>query len=303
MRLFRVLLRNRKFSLVRPGNVSPQSPPPNGVPLPKTAFGYGIPTTSFQLPFRGRRDPEIKNAAAIEAMRSAGKTAKQILDECGAAINVGVKTQEIDDFVMRRCAELGVYPAPLNYKGFPKAVCTSVNDVVCHGIPDDRPLEDGDVVNIDVTVFTEDGVHGDCSRTFAVGAVDDDGRKLLRVAEECLDVGVAVCAPGVRFSRIGCAIQRHAEENGFIVIPAFTGHGIGSFFHGPPDIFHFHNDFSGAMRAGMTFTVEPAIAEGDSDEIEILEDGWTAITVDGSRSAQFEHTILITDNGCDILTE
>ena len=184
---------------------------------------------------------------------------------------------------------------------FPKSVCTSVNNVVCHGIPDDRPLEDGDIINVDITVFL-DGVHGDCSETFLVGNVDESGQKLVQVAKESMEVGVKACGPGVEFRTIGAVIQSHAESQGFQVVPAFTGHGIGSFFHGPPDIYHMQNLYPGRMKPGVTFTVEPAISEG-SHEIVILEDGWTAVTSDNSRSAQFEHTVLITESGVEILTE
>jgi methionyl aminopeptidase len=171
------------------------------------------------------------------------------------------------------------------------------------GIPDDRPLEDGDIINVDVTVFRE-SVHGDCSATFLIGNVDDAGRRLVSVAKACLDAGIAACGPGRPFADIGASIEKHAESHGFKVMPIFTGHGIGEFFHGPPDIYHLGGTYAlqpGVMKPGMTFTVEPIISEG-SENIVILEDGWTAMSIDNSRSAQFEHTVLVTETGCELLT-
>jgi methionyl aminopeptidase len=184
--------------------------------------------------------------------------------------------------------------------GFPKSVCTSVNNVACHGIPDDRKLLDGDIVNIDVTVFYN-GYHGDCSRTFLVGNVDDRGRYLVNATEECLNEAIRCCGPGQFICKIGQTIARYAKKMELEVMPAFIGHGIGSYFHGPPEILHFDNDYPGLMLPGMTFTIEPILTLG-CEEVEILEDLWTAVSVDNARSAQFEHTILITDSGCDILT-
>ncbi|KAL1132672.1 hypothetical protein AAG570_010624 [Ranatra chinensis] len=185
-----------------------------------------------------------------------------------------------------------VYPSPLGYNGFPKSVCTSVNNVACHGIPDDRPLADGDIVNVDVTVY-KDGYHGDCSRMFLVGNVDPAGQRLSSICLEALTEAVAVCRHGQDFSKIGYIIEEVAASNNFQVVPCFTGHGIGSYFHGPPDIYHIGSHcWPGRMEAGMTFTIEPVLSEGGC-EVVVLEDGWTAITEDGSRTAQWEHTILI----------
>ncbi|KAF0298797.1 Methionine aminopeptidase 1D, mitochondrial [Amphibalanus amphitrite] len=198
-----------------------------------------------------------------------------------ARLQPGVTTEEIDRLVHRLTVQHGAYPSPLNYRGFPKSVCTSVNNVACHGIPDDRPLEDGDIINIDVTVFL-DGHNGDCSETYPVGQVDQQGLRLIDAARRCRDDAIAICRPGVPFSEIG--------------------HGIGRYFHGPPEIYHCWNSYPGTMQPGMTFTIEPVISQG-SREIVLLEDGWTAISGDGSRSAQFEHTVLITEDGVEILTE
>uniref|UniRef100_K1RFW3 Methionine aminopeptidase n=1 Tax=Magallana gigas TaxID=29159 RepID=K1RFW3_MAGGI len=198
---------------------------------------------------------------------------------------VGVTTDEIDEFVHQMCIDNGAYPSPLMYNHFPKSICTSVNNVACHGIPDLRPLEDGDIINVDITIY-KNGVHGDVSKTYLIGAVDEKGRQLVEVTEKCLYAGIAQCRPGQKFLAIGTAIRDLAKANGFSVIPAFCGHGIGHEFHTPPDIVH----------------IQPILSEG-TDMIAILEDdGWTALSEDGSRSAQFEHTVLITSGGCEILT-
>lgn len=210
------------------------------------------------------------------------------------------------------CLAAGAYPSPLRYNGFPKSVCTSVNNVACHGIPDDRPLVAGDVINVDVTVF-RDGVHGDCSRTFHVGhancavvAADDRGRFLVDATERCLAAGIAVCAAGTPLRAIGCTIDRVARELGVRVVPAFAGHGIGRYFHGAPQVLHYYNaeDDAVLMRPGMVFTVEPVITLGGDEEVELQEDGWTAMMVDGARTAQMEHTVLIggPGEGCEVLT-
>lgn len=193
------------------------------------------------------------------------------------------------------------YPSPLRYLGFPKSVCTSINNIACHGIPDDRKLEDGDIINVDITVYLN-SFHGDCSKTFLIGDVDERGKYLVHHNEQALMRAIEVCKPGEKFNTIGKTISKYAKEVDLRIVPAFIGHGIGAFFHGPPEIFHFDNDFPvGIMQPGMTFTIEPIFSLG-TEEIELWEDGWTAATVDGSRTSQFEHIVLITDNGCEILT-
>nr|CAD7457988.1 unnamed protein product [Timema tahoe] len=214
---------------------------------------------------------------------------------------VGKTTDDIDKLVHKLAIDNEAYPSPLHYKGFPKSVCTSVNNVACHGIPDDRPLEDGDIINIDVTVYLN-GFHGDCSSTFLVGNVDEKGRKLVQVTKECLYRAIEHCKPGRFFNSLGEEIENTARKFGLTVIPAFAGHGIGSYFHGPPDIYHCYNSYPGRMLPGMTFTIEPVIAQG-SENIVILEDGWTAVTEDTGRAAQFEHTVLITETGVEVLTQ
>lgn len=214
---------------------------------------------------------------------------------------MGLTTDQIDEFVYNACIENNAYPSPLRYCGFPKSVCTSVNNVACHGIPDDRKLEDGDIINIDVTVFLN-GFHGDCSKMFLVGNVDEKGRYLVHHNERALEEAIKICKPDQPFNEIGRVISEYAQKVKLTTIPAFIGHGIGSYFHGPPEIYHFENDYDiGCMKPGMTFTIEPIFSIG-TDNIEICEDGWTALTTDFARTAQVEHTILITDEGCEALT-
>jgi methionyl aminopeptidase len=211
-------------------------------------------------------------------------------------------TDEIDIFVFNEAIKNNSYPSPLRYSGFPKSVCTSVNNIACHGIPDNRKLEDGDIINVDITVYLNK-FHGDTSKTFLIGEVDDRGRYLVHHNEIALQKAIEICKPGQSFNEIGNVISKYAKENDLRVVPAFIGHGIGSFFHGPPEIYHFENDYDigDVMRPGMTFTIEPILSLG-TEELELWEDGWTTTTMDGSRTSQFEHTILITDYGCEILT-
>ncbi|XP_043850316.1 methionine aminopeptidase 1D, mitochondrial isoform X5 [Dromiciops gliroides] len=210
-------------------------------------------------------------------------------------------TEEIDSLVHQEIIRHNAYPSPLGYGGFPKSVCTSVNNVLCHGIPDSRPLQDGDIINIDVTVYYN-GYHGDTSETFLVGNVDKYGKKLVEVARRCRDEAIAACRAGAPFSVIGNTISRITCENGLQVCPHFVGHGIGSYFHGHPEIWHHANDSDLLMEEGMAFTIEPIIVEG-SPEFKVLEDKWTAVSTDNKRSAQFEHTIVITSGGAEILTK
>nr|XP_033800846.1 methionine aminopeptidase 1D, mitochondrial isoform X2 [Geotrypetes seraphini] len=210
-------------------------------------------------------------------------------------------TEEIDDLVHQEIISHNAYPSPLHYGGFPKSVCTSVNNVVCHGIPDSRPLQDGDIINIDVTVY-HNGYHGDTSETYLVGNVDKHGQKLVEIAQRCRDEAIAACRPGAPLSVIGNTISRIACLNDFQVCSSFVGHGIGSYFHGHPEIWHHANNSELVMEEGMAFTIEPIIMEG-SPEFKILEDGWSAVSVDAKRSAQFEHTIVITPGGAEILTK
>lgn len=282
-----------KYNVVSPGNVSPMLTVPEEIEKPSySSSGKPGPSPDFA---------EIKNVHQIHKMMDSCKLAADILKKVENIIKVGIKTDEIDIFVFNSCLANNAYPSPLNYNHFPKSVCTSINNVACHGIPDDRPLEDGDIINVDITVYYN-GYHGDCSKTFLVGNVDDEGKQLVEATKVCLNEAISICKPGTYFRDIGFCIQEKAEKLGFQIIPSFIGHGIGSYFHGPPDIYHMKNNYPGRMESGMTFTIEPILTQGDQ-YIVILDDNWTAITEDNARTAQFEHTVAITDTGVEILTK
>ncbi|KAL7642797.1 UNVERIFIED_CONTAM: hypothetical protein RMT77_006085 [Armadillidium vulgare] len=281
------------YSVIKkPSEVVDSSPVPSHIIKPSYAE-TGVPSISPPL-------PEIKNEIQINGVLEACQRARDVLNAVAQNIKVGLTTEEIDIIVREKSFENDCYPSPLNYRGFPKSCCTSVNNIACHGIPDTRALEDGDIISVDVTVYYK-GFHGDCCETFLVGNVDDKGKHLVNVAKQCRDSAINICGPGVPFSDIGSEIDGLAKEEKLSVVPAFIGHGIGHYFHGPPDIYHFCNQMPGLMKAGMTFTVEPVLAQGSKEAL-ILEDGWTVVMLDDSRAAQFEHTILITDNGHQILT-
>ncbi|HEX7165889.1 MAG TPA: type I methionyl aminopeptidase [Acidimicrobiales bacterium] len=246
-------------------------------------------------------EPPVRKPDVIERMRVAGRMAAEILQVVGAAVRPGITTDELDAIAHDEHVRRGAYPSPLNYLGYPKSVCTSVNEVICHGIPDDRALAEGEIVNVDVTSYVG-SVHGDTNATFAVGAIDDESERLIRVTRECLERGIEAVRPGRPISAIGRAIQQHSEANGFGVVRAFIGHGIGEQFHTTPNIPHFYDPrVTTPMEPGMTFTIEPMITVGDWRH-RMWDDGWTAVTADGRRTAQFEHTLLVTDDAAEILT-
>lgn len=245
--------------------------------------------------------PEIHDEMGKECMRASGKLAAQVLEYAGTLVQPGITTDEIDKAVHQMIVDNGAYPSPLGYGGFPKSVCTSINECICHGIPDSRALEDGDIINIDVTVYLN-GYHGDTSATFFCGDVDEDAKKLVQVTRECLQKAILRCAPGVEFKQIGKTIHDHADKFRFAVVRQFVGHGVGRVFHADPVILHFRNNERGCMILGQTFTIEPMLTMGSTRSV-IWDDNWTAVTEDGSLSAQFEHTILITENGAEILTQ
>jgi methionyl aminopeptidase len=284
--------RCHRLQLLRPGTVGPLRDVPPEITRPDyVATGSPVQGTEAMV-----KAPDV-----IERMRVAGRIARDVLAETGAAVAPGVTTDELDRISHEAHIRRGVYPSPLGYHWFPKSVCTSVNEVICHGIPDDRALVDGDIVNIDVTVFNG-GVHGDTNATFLVGRADPRSKRLVQVTRECLDRAIAAVRPGVPVSDLGRAIEQHATENGFFVVRTFVGHGIGEVFHGPPQVPHYHDPAASTiLEPGMTFTIEPMITMGSIDAV-IWDDGWTAVTADGSRTAQFEHTVLVTDTGADVLT-
>ncbi|MFD2264481.1 type I methionyl aminopeptidase [Lacibacterium aquatile] len=237
----------------------------------------------------------------FDGMRRAGRLAAEVLDFITPHVKVGVPTSELDKLCHDYIIAAGATPAPLGYRGFPKSICTSINHVVCHGIPGDKRLEDGDVMNIDVTVIL-DGWHGDTSRMFFVGKVGTKGRKLTEVTYEALMRGIEVVKPGAHFGDIGHAIQTFVEKNRYSVVRDFCGHGLGKVFHDAPSVLHFGQAGKGpVMKPGMFFTIEPMVNIGKYD-VKVLADGWTAVTKDKSLSAQFEHSVAVTETGYEIFT-
>ncbi|XP_074652536.1 methionine aminopeptidase 1D, mitochondrial-like [Tubulanus polymorphus] len=291
--------RKQKTSIVVPADVSSPLSVPRRINLPPYAVTTDN-TAAAAAAYPILLKPEIKTAEQIRCMRKACAIARKVLHHSAKFIQAGVTTDEIDEIVHTECIRHNAYPSPLKYRGFPKSVCTSVNNVCCHGIPDSRALRDGDIINIDLTVYYN-GYHGDTSATYEVGSVDENGRKLIETTEKCLMAAIDSCDPGEYFNVIGRSVSKIASENGFNVIGNLCGHGIGQYFHGPPDVIHVDNDRTNRMLPGMTFTIEPALSEG-SPQYQILADGWTAVSLDNSRSAQFEHTVLITDTAVEILT-
>ena len=274
------------------GRVSPRLAVPKGIDRPPYAETGVVGRTDEAM---------VKAPEVIERLRRAGLVAAQVLAEAGAAVAPGVTTDELDRISHQAYLDRGAYPSTLGYHGYPKSICTSVNEVICHGIPDDRPLQDGDIVNLDVTAYL-DGVHGDCSAMFFVGEVDEASRRLVRVTRECRDLGIGAVRPGRPISDIGRAIEDHATAHGYGVVRTFVGHGIGEAFHTTPTVLHYYSpEARTVMEPGMVFTVEPMITVGSWRE-RMWDNGWTAVTTDGGRSAQWEHTIVVTDEGAEVLT-
>jgi methionyl aminopeptidase len=278
---------------IRPGIVSPMRPVPPHISRPDYA--------STGRPSRAAHISDLQSPDVIARMRRACKAAAEVMNVTSTFLRPGITTDEIDAIAHEEYIRRGGYPSPLNYHGFPKSLCTSVNEVICHGIPDNRALEDGDIINLDITIFL-DGVHGDCSATYLIGNVDADSRRLVEVTRECLTLGIEAVKPGRPISDIGRAIEAHATKNNMGVVRAYCGHGIGERFHSSLQIpHHFDPEAKTIMLPGMTFTVEPMITLGHWHHRQ-WDDGWTAVTADGSRTAQFEHTLLVTDQGAEILT-
>ncbi|RUO41222.1 type I methionyl aminopeptidase [Pseudidiomarina aestuarii] len=243
----------------------------------------------------------IKTADEIEKMRAAGKLAASVLEMIEPHIQAGVTTAELDKICHDYIIAAGAYPAPLNYHGFPKSICTSLNHVVCHGIPNEKPLKNGDIMNVDVTVKL-DGYHGDTSKMFVVGQPSILAERLIRVTQESLYQAIKMLKPGIRTGDFAAVIQQHAESHGYSIVREYCGHGIGAVFHEDPQILHYGTPGTGdILEAGMCFTIEPMVNAGKR-HTKLMRDGWTVLTKDRNLSAQWEHTLLITEDGVEVLT-
>lgn len=245
-----------------------------------------------------------KTGPEIDKMRKAGKLACQVLDHVESFVEAGVSTKKLDDICAKFILDNGAIPAPLNYHGFPKSICTSINNVVCHGIPSETDiLKDGDIVNVDVTVIVE-GYHGDTSRTYLVGKVDKEVELLVNRTKIALEKGIAAVKPNKPLGNVGKAIEHYIAQFGYSIVRDYCGHGIGKGFHEDPCVYHFSTKETHViLKPGMCFTIEPMISMGSAAVITSSKDGWTVTTKDKKMSAQFEHTILVTDRGCEVLTE
>jgi methionyl aminopeptidase len=278
-------------TLLQPGRVSPLRQVPANIVRPEYV-GKRYPKTG---------EPDVKDAETIERMRVAGRIAAQALAEVGRHVAPGVTTDELDRVGHEFLCDHGAYPSTLGYRGYPKSLCTSLNEVICHGIPDDTVIADGDIVNIDITGFIG-GVHGDTNATFLAGEVDEESRLLVERTHEAMMRGIRAVAPGRPLNAIGRVIESYARRFGYGVVRDFTGHGIGTTFHSGLMVPHFDDpDTAVIMEQGMTFTIEPMLTLG-SIAYEVWPDRWTAVTRDRQRTAQFEHTLVVTADGSEILT-
>ena len=267
----------------------------------RTAAPGGAPAPSPSPAAASRPGLILKSRDEIEGIRRAGRLTRSILDGLEAVVRPGVTTGEIDAWVHERMAEAGARPATLNYKGFPASSCTSIDEVVCHGIPGARALREGEIINVDVTSVL-DGFYGDASNMYLVGEVSEAAARLVRVTREALERGIAAVRPGGRMGDVGAAIQAHAEAHGYSVVRTFGGHGIGRSFHEEPFVPHYGKAGTGEpLIPGMVFTIEPMLNEG-TWKVKVLDDGWTAVTADRKLSAQWEHTVAVTEAGVDVLT-
>lgn len=287
------LARRAPLGTLEPGVISPTRSVPEHIARPEYMFHDGpeVVTTS-----------DIKDADTIERIRRAGQIAAQALAAVGEAVAPGVTTDELDRIGHEFLIDAGAYPSCLGYMGFPKSLCTSINEVICHGIPDNRPLEEGDIVNVDITAYI-DGVHGDTCAMFEVGTVDPESHLLIERTHEAMMRGIKAIRPGREINVIGRVIESYAKRFSYGVVRDYTGHGVGEAFHSGLIIPHYdaaplHNE---VMEVGMVFTVEPMLTLGDI-AWEQWDDEWTIVTADRSRSAQFEHTVVVTENGAEILT-
>ncbi|GAA3215365.1 type I methionyl aminopeptidase [Actinocorallia longicatena] len=276
---------------LKPGRVSPLRKVPANIVRPEYV-GRKTPRTG---------ESDVKTPEIIEAMRVAGRIAGQALAEVGRAVRPGVTTDELDRIGHEFLLDHGAYPSTLGYRGFPKSLCTSINEVICHGIPDDTVVRDGDIINVDITAYIG-GVHGDTDATFLAGDVDEESRLLVERTQEAMMRGIKAVRPGRAINVIGRVIEAYAKRFGYGVVRDFTGHGIGTTFHSGLVIPHYDDPGSTRLiEPGMTFTIEPMLTLGSHD-YDMWADGWTVVTKDRKRTAQFEHTLLVTDTGAEILT-
>ena len=279
-------------SLLVPGKLSPQRDVPSAVTRPEYV-GKDMPS-----PYTG---PEVQDAETVEKMRVAGRIAARAMEEAARHIAPGVTTDALDAVAHAYMCDHGAYPSTLGYRRFPKSMCTSVNEVICHGIPDSTVLRDGDIVNLDVTAYIG-GVHGDTNATYLCGEVDETSRQLVERTRESLNRAMKAVRPGRQLNVIGRVIEAYARRFGYGVVRDFTGHGINSSFHSGLVVPHFDDPrATTVMRPGMTFTIEPMLTLG-THEWDMWDDGWTVVTRDRRRTAQFEHTLVVTDTGADVLT-
>lgn len=277
---------------VLPGVISPMRSVPDHIERPSYADTGVVERWD---------EPVVKSDDVIERMRHAGRVAAEVLRLSGEFLRPGITTDEVDEYTHALFIERGAYPSTLNYHGYPKSLCSSANEVICHGIPDSRVIRDGDIMNLDVTGFIG-GVHGDTNATFLIGEVSEENRRLVRVTEECMWLGIEAVRPGKPLSDIGRAIEDHAKAHDYGVVRAFIGHGIGEQFHTDIQVLHYYDSRATTiMRPGMVFTIEPMITLGTWQH-RMWDDGWTAVTADGKRTAQFEHTLVVTDEGYEVLT-
>lgn len=291
--------KNYRFTgVIRPGKVSPRRVVPPHIQRPEYA-DTGIPESEDKV--RGNNVVACLSAEEIEAMRTVCKIGREILDIAGASVKVGMTTDQIDEIVHEATIARNAYPSPLNYRDFPKSCCTSVNEVICHGIPDSRLLENGDIVNVDISAYYG-GYHTDLNETFLVGDVDEAGKLLVATTHDALEEAIKIVKPGTMYREVGDVISRIVHKKGFSVVKTYCGHGVGKMFHSAPNIPHYsRNKAVGVMKPGHVFTIEPMINEGVWQD-STWPDDWTSVTQDGKRSAQFEHTILVTETGCEVLT-
>lgn len=289
-----------KLANLKPGRNDP-CPCGSGLKYKRCCLQSGGQMPNMKQSYEKKYGIRLKEPDDVEAIRKAGRLVVQALELAEKMIRPGIRTDEINTLVHKFTIQHEAVPAPLNYRGFPKSVCVSVNEVICHGIPGDRVLQEGDIVNVDVTTIL-DGYYADANQTFFVGMPGADAEKIVSVAHESFKIGMSMVRPGNTIGDIGWAIQQYAESMGCSVVREFLGHGVGFTFHEPPQVPHYGRKGEGIkLVPGMVFTVEPMINLGRR-ELLILDDGWTAVTRDGSLSAQFEQTLLVTETGCESLT-